>query len=108
MRAERGRGADPAEQGAHRAVPQHVHVIDAVRARRHARDQGRHLQARVHPALAGRADVLRDQLGRPARSARAITGTSPACDTRCGSSNDATVFARACNNLTYEVSSRTG
>ena len=49
MRAERGRGADPAEQGAHRAVPQHAHVIDAVRARRHARDQGRDLQARVLP-----------------------------------------------------------
>ncbi len=41
MRAERRRGADAAEQRAHRAVPQHVHVIDAVRARRHARDQGR-------------------------------------------------------------------
>jgi hypothetical protein len=43
-------------------MPQHVHVIDRVRARGHARDQGRHLQARVHPAIAGRADVLRDQL----------------------------------------------
>jgi hypothetical protein len=62
VRAERGRGADPAEQRAHRAVPQHVHVIDRVRARGHARGQGRHLQVRVHPALAGRADVLRDQL----------------------------------------------
>jgi len=56
VRAERGRGADVAEQGAHRAVPQHVHVIDRVRAR----DQGRHLQVRVHPALAAGADVLRD------------------------------------------------
>jgi hypothetical protein len=62
VRAERRRGADAAEQRAHRAVPQHVHVIDAVRARGHARDQDRHLQVRVHPALAGRADVLRDQL----------------------------------------------
>ena len=30
----------------------------------------------------------------PARSARAITGTRPACDTRFGSSNDACVLAR--------------
>jgi hypothetical protein len=41
VRAERGRRPDPAGQRAHRAVPQHVHVIDRVRARRHARDQGR-------------------------------------------------------------------
>ena len=47
--AERGRGADTAEQGIHRAVPQQVHVIDAVRAGRHARDQAGNLQVRVHP-----------------------------------------------------------
>jgi len=37
---------------------------------------------------------------RPARCARAITGTKPACDTRCGSSNLAWVFASSCNNRT--------
>jgi hypothetical protein len=62
VRAQRGRGADPAEQGAHSAVPQQAHVIDAVRAGRHARDQARDFQARVHPALAAGADVLRDQV----------------------------------------------
>ena len=41
----------------------------------------------------------------PARWARAITGTSPARDTRFGSSNDACVLARPCNNRTYKVSS---
>jgi hypothetical protein len=43
-----------------------------------------------------------------ARCARAITGTRPACDTRFGSSKDACVLARLCNNRTYEVSSRLG
>jgi hypothetical protein len=42
----------------------------------------------------------------PARCASAITGTRPACDTRFGSSNDACVRARLCNNRTYQVSSR--
>ncbi len=68
MRAERGRGADPAEQGIHRAVPQHAHVLDRVRASCHARDQARHLQARVDAALSAGADVLRDQV----RQARAL------------------------------------
>ena len=62
VRAERGRGADPAEQGPHRAVPQHVHVIDAVRAGGHPGDQARDLQVRVHPAVPARPDVLRDQV----------------------------------------------
>ena len=53
-------------------------------------------------------DVLADQLRRPQRSARAITGTRPARDTRFGSSNDACVFAGSCNNRTCEVSSPAG
>ena len=65
VRTQRRRGADPAEQGVHRAVPQHVHVIDAVRARGHPGDQARDLQVRVDAALAGRRDVLRDQLAEP-------------------------------------------
>ena len=98
VRAQRGRGADPAEQDVHRAVPQQVHVIDAVGARGHARDQARDFQVRVDPALAARRDVLRDQArrARPA-AASAITGTRPACDTRFGSSKDACVFARLWN-----------
>ena len=39
VRAQRRRCPDPAEQRAHRAVPQHVHVIDRIRARRHPGDQ---------------------------------------------------------------------
>jgi hypothetical protein len=65
VRAKRGRRADAAEQGIHRAVPQHVHVLDRVRADRHARDRARHLQVRVDAALAARADVLRDQFLQP-------------------------------------------
>jgi len=47
VRAQRARRADPAGQRAHRAVPQHVHVIGRVRAGRHARDQARDLQVRA-------------------------------------------------------------
>ena len=75
-------------------------VIDAVRPGGHPRDQARHLQARVDAALAARPDALRDQVVRPARCASAITGTRLTCDTRFGSSNDACVFARLCNNRT--------
>ena len=65
VRAQRGRRADSAEQGAHRAVPQHVHVIDRVRPGRHARHQARHLQVRVDPALAAGPDMLRGQIAEP-------------------------------------------
>ncbi len=54
VRPERGRCPDPAEQARHRAVPQQVHVIDAVRACGHARDQARDLQLRVDAALQAR------------------------------------------------------
>src|SRR5262245_36911610 len=45
---------------------------------------------------------------RPARCASAITGTSPARDTKFGSSNVAWIFAKSCNNRTCEVSSPLG
>ena len=45
---------------------------------------------------------------RPHRCASAMTGTSPARDTRFGSLNDACVFAGSCGNRTCEVSSRSG
>jgi hypothetical protein len=62
VRTERRRGADPAEQDVHRTVPQHVHVIDRIRARGHPSSQARDLQMRVDAALAARRDVLRDQV----------------------------------------------
>ena len=65
VRAQRGRRPDAAEQRAHRAVPQQVHVIDGVRARRHPGDQARDLQVRVDPAFPARPDVLRDQIAEP-------------------------------------------
>ena len=49
-------------------MPQHVHVIDAVRPGGHPRDQARHLQIRVHPGPAGDRDMLADQ----ARQATAL------------------------------------
>ena len=65
MRAQRGRRADPAEQHIHRAVPQQVHVIDAVRPADHPGDQAGNLQLGVDPARAAGPDLLRDQLGEP-------------------------------------------
>ena len=62
MRAQRGRRPDPAGQRAHRAVPEHPRVIDAVRPGGHPRHQARDLQVRVDAALAARPDVLRDQV----------------------------------------------
>ena len=52
----------PGEQPVHPAVTQQVHVLDAVRAGDHPRDQGRHLQLRVRPALRAHPHVLGDQL----------------------------------------------
>ena len=73
---------------------------------------GRDLQARIDTAFPDRPDALGDRPAEPgppspARSARAISGTSPARDTRFGSSNDTCVLAGLCNNRAYEVSSRT-
>ena len=50
----------------------------------------------------------RARANRPARSARLITGTRPARDTRFGSSNRAEIFSGSCDNRTCQVSSRTG
>ena len=71
VRAERGRGADPAEQGAHRAVPQQAHVVDRISPGRHARDQARHFHGGVDAACAAWADVLRYQDAQPGALGRA-------------------------------------
>jgi hypothetical protein len=49
-----------------------------------------------------------DYVQRTDRSASRITGTSPARDTRFGSSKAACVLPAACNNRIYEVPSRLG
>jgi hypothetical protein len=51
------RRPQPGEHDAHRAVPQHVHIIDRVSARGHACDQAPDLRLRVGPARAADADV---------------------------------------------------
>ena len=59
------------------------------------------------PALTPTSAVTRTwwetSFSSPTSSANRIAGTSPACDTRLGSSNLAWVFAGACNNRIYEV-----
>ena len=97
VRAERGRGADPAEQHVHRPVPQQAHVIDAS-PRPAAMPATRQptFRRRVHPAPAARPDVLGEQFRQPGAAPRAPPpGTSPPCDTRFGSSNTARVRAGA-------------
>jgi hypothetical protein len=61
-RPQRRRGADPAEQGWHRAMPQQVHDIDAVRLGNHPSGQARNLRMRVHPARAADPDMLFNQV----------------------------------------------
>jgi hypothetical protein len=46
-------------------MPQQVHALDAVRPRRHPRDQAPDLQLRVDPARAAGPDMLSDQAGQP-------------------------------------------
>jgi len=48
----------------------------------------------------------RTRASSPARSARPMTGTSPASDTRSGSSNNACVFNGSCDNRICQVPSR--
>jgi hypothetical protein len=65
VRTQRGRRPDAAEQRAHRAVPQQVHVIDRIRPGSHPGHQARHLQVRVDPALAAGPDMPGDQIAQP-------------------------------------------
>ena len=50
------------------------------------------------PASAAIATWRRARACSPARSARDMTGTSPARDTRFGSSKDAEIFTGSCDN----------
>jgi hypothetical protein len=61
-RPQRGRRPDAGEQPVHRAVPQHRHVLDAVGAGDHARDQRRDLQSSVAAAGLVDPDVLTGQV----------------------------------------------
>jgi hypothetical protein len=56
-RPQRGRRPDPAEQRRHRAVPQQVQVIDAVRTADHPGHDAGHFHLGVHPAPAADADM---------------------------------------------------
>ena len=62
-RPQRRGGPDPTEQPVHPAVPQQIHVIDAVRTGDHPGDQGGDLQVRVHPTQHGQCELAGDQVG---------------------------------------------
>ena len=94
MRAQRGRRPDAAEQAP--TAPCRSRSMSSTESAPggHPGDQARDFRCAFtpHSPPAGRAP--RPGSPSPARCARAITGTSPACDTRFGSSNDACVLAR--------------
>ena len=73
---------------------------------RHARDQAADLQARVHPAVPGRADVLSDQLVQPGALGEGHHRHQAGVRHEIRVVERRAVRARLCNNRTYEVSSR--
>ena len=77
------------EDPAHPAVPQDGHVIDAVRAGDHPRDERGDLQPGVRALVRRHRQILVGQPAKPAPAASATTGTNPAADSRFGSSNTA-------------------
>ena len=107
-RAQRGRRPDPARQCRQRAVPQQPmsSMLSAPAIIPAARQGIFRCAFTPHGCPIRTCSVTRSPS--PARCARAISGTRPLCDTRCGSSKVACVFARSCNNRTCEVSFRPG
>lgn len=65
MPTQRGEHPDLAEQRVHRAVPEQVHVIAAVRPRDHPGYQVGSLTSASTSARTARPDLLRHQLGQP-------------------------------------------
>lgn len=82
------------EQFPHLAVAQQRHVIEAVRAGSHPANQRRDLQPGVGALVRRTVNHCCASARRPASSASFITGTSPADDTRFGSSNNADTTRR--------------
>ena len=102
-RPQRGRRPDPVEQLRHRAVPQQVHVIDRVGAAAMPATRQPTLTSGYTPVLAAILTWRRTRASSPARSASAMTGTSPPRDTRFGSSKDAEILSGSCDNCIYQV-----
>ena len=90
---ERGRGADPGE---HLSVaPSRSRSMSSIESAPAAIPATRHVTFSDAPTPHRRRGARPGQRsGSPARAARAVTGTRPACATRFGSSNTARVFAR--------------
>ena len=97
-RPQRGRGPHPAEQLRHRAVPQQAHVVDRVGAAAMPATRQPTFTSGYTPVLAAIVTWRRTRDSSPARSASAITGTSPPRDTRFGSLKDAEILSGSCDN----------
>ena len=102
-----GGGIHPVEEGFHATGADQVDIVDVVRAGAHPRDQGGQFRGRVGcPGLDPRRarcesccpTTVSDRLC----SARAITGTRPAHDTRLSSSNTAESAAERVGHLHWK------
>jgi hypothetical protein len=91
------------EDPAHAAVPQQGHVVDGVRAGDHPRDQRGDLIPAFAPLSVGTDSCCWASSWRPADRASARSGTSPADDTRLGSSNTAEVARSVWLGCIYEM-----
>lgn len=94
-RAQRRGRPDLVEQPAHPAVPQQIHVIDAVRAGDHPATSASTFAAAFAPPFAAIWTRSASRDASPHRAANASTAASPAHDTRFGSSNRTDIARRA-------------
>jgi hypothetical protein len=85
----------PVEQSTYPAVPQQIHVVDRVRPADHPGDQREDLRGGVGPGLRRDRQPLDQQGRQPTAVRQRHHRTSPAHDTRFGSSNRTPTAARA-------------
>jgi hypothetical protein len=102
-RAQRRRCVGPVEQPAHRAVPQQRHVIDRVRSCDIPQTSAVTFPPAFAPLSVGTVSRSPARSPSPASAASFITGTSPAADTRFGSSNVAPATGWVWQSRIYEM-----
>ena len=93
-RPQRRRSVRQVEEGAHRAVLQQSHVVDAVGAGDHAGHQRTHLSPAVGALVVGTLRCASTSTAKPHWPANATTGTSRAQETGFGSSKAADATGR--------------
>jgi hypothetical protein len=94
-RPQRRRRPHTGEQPAHPTMAQQVHIGDRVRTADHPATSARTFAAAFAPPFAAIVSRSASSAARPHQATSAITGTSPAQDTRFGSSNRTPIARRA-------------